>query len=163
MCAAVAVSSAAAREKEGRNVAQEKSLLDRIMELKKTDVKSGNLFKFEQPGDVIAGVILEIKSGTRYGNDKLMLKVRSDIDGKVYAVFPPTMAITQLLQRGARVGDHIAQRFVDWEKNEGGQQYKFMATLVERDSVLIEPGDDSGSKSGGNGKVNQIADDEIPF
>ena len=145
---------------------KEKSLLERIMELNKTDVKSGNMFKFEQPGDVIAGVILEIKSGTRYGNDKLMLKVRSDIDVKVYAVFPPTMGITQLLQRGARVGDHMAQRFVDWEKNEGGQQYKFMATLIERDGVLVEPGDDNDSKSGrkgGNGNGDHVADDDIPF
>src|SRR5262249_6976323 len=141
----------------------EKSLLDQIMELKKTDVKSGNMFKFEKPGDVIAGVILEIKSGTKYGDDKLMLKVKSDIDGKIYAIFPQTMGISQLLQRGARVGDHMAQRFIDWEKNEGGQPYKFMATLIERDGVLIEPGDDDGGGSGGSGNGSHVHDDDIPF
>jgi hypothetical protein len=145
---------------------KDKSLLGKIMELKKTDVKSGNTFKFEKPDDVIAGVILEIKSGTKYGDDKLMLKARSDVDGKVYAVFPPTMGISQLLQRGARVGDHMAQRFIDWEKNEGGQPYKFMVTLIERDGVLIEPGDDNGGESGGNGgndNSGQVADDDIPI
>ena len=142
-------------------MAQQKSLLDKIMELQKTDVKSGNTFKFEKPGDVIAGVILEIKSGTKYGTDKLMLKVKSDIDGKVYSVFPPTMGISQLLQRGVRVGDHTAQRFIDLEKIEGGQQYKFMATLIERDGVLIEPGADDGVERDGNG--GHVADDDIPF
>ena len=142
---------------------EEKSLLDKIMELKKTDVKSGNTFKFENPGDVIAGVILEIKSGTKYGNDKLMVKVRSDTDGKVYAVFPQTMGLSQLRARGAMAGDKMAMRFIDWQKSESGGQYKFMATLIERDGVLIEPGDDNGGDDSANGHGNAVDDSKIPF
>jgi hypothetical protein len=141
---------------------EDKSLLERIMELQKTDVKSGNTFKFENPGDAIAGVILEIKSSTKYGDDKLMLKVRSDTDRKVYAVFPPTMGLSQLRARGAMKGDHMAMRFIDWEKSEGGSQYKFMATLIERNGVLIEPGD-ADTESGANGHGGAVYDSEIPF
>ena len=125
-------------------------------------MKSGNTFKFEKPGDVIAGVILEIKSSTKYGDDKLMVKVRSDVDHRVYAVFPPTMGLSQLRARGAMAGDHMAMRYMCLEKSEAGSQYKFMATLIERDSVLIEPGDKDSGESG-NGKDDHVASDDIPF
>ena len=76
----------------------------------------GTSFKFERPGNVMVGEILEIRSGTKYGSDKLMLRIQSEVDGKVYVVFPPTMAKLRAVARGAMMGDKARSDLWEWRK-----------------------------------------------
>jgi hypothetical protein len=140
---------------------EQMSLIDRINSIKREDLR-GISFKFEKPGDVIVGEILGIRSGTKYGDDKLMLRVRSGADGKVYAVFPTTMAASELLARGAMMGDKVAIRYMGMEKSPTGSSYKLMAVLVERKGVLINPVFNPVNKSHKDGPPPPI-DEDVSF
>ncbi len=130
------------------------SMLERTRSFKQKELKSWTSKK----GDAIAGPVTESLTLVTFknGDERYMLKIRSEADGEEYAIWGGTILFDEFKKLNPQPTDVLG--IVCWGEPEG-KRWKDYTVEIDR-HVSYRPFE--GLDPSSNGQDSSLADDDIP-